>query len=107
MDLETIKTFEHYRQSWKTYLTQIKAMILKYCSDGKVYVFGSTIKGDTHPTSDIDVLLVSEEFKNIKRRIEIHAKLKLEFLDAPFEFHLIHPEKFPFYKKMAKDMVEV
>lgn len=107
MDLETIKRFEHYRQSWKIYLTQIKTMILNYCSDGKVYVFGSTIKGGTHPTSDIDVLIVSKEFKNIKRRIEIHAKLKLEFLDAPFEFHLIHPEKFPFYKKMAKEMVEI
>jgi predicted nucleotidyltransferase len=107
MDLETIKRFEHYRQSWKIYLAQIKTTILSYCSDGKVYVFGSTIKGGTHPTSDIDVLIVSKEFKNIKRRIEIHAKLKLEFLDAPFEFHLIYPEKFPFYKKMAKEMVEV
>jgi predicted nucleotidyltransferase len=82
-------------------------MVLKHCPDGKIYVFGSTIKGGTHPTSDIDVLLVSNEFKNIRRRIEIHSMLKLEFLDAPFEFHLIFPEKFPFYKKMAKEMVEV
>jgi predicted nucleotidyltransferase len=107
MDLETIKRFEHYRQSWKIYLTQIKTMISNDCSDARVYVFGSTIKGGTHPTSDIDVLIVSKEFKNIKRRIEIHAKLKLEFLDIPLEFHLIRPEKFPFYKKMAKEMVEV
>jgi predicted nucleotidyltransferase len=107
MDLETLKRFEHYRQSWKSYLAEIKATILKYCPDGKLYVFGSIIKGGTHPTSDIDVLIVSKEFKNIKRRIEIHSKLKLAFLDAPFEFHLIYPEKFPFYKKMAKEMVEV
>lgn len=107
MDLENLKRFEHYRQSWKAYMAEIKVMILKHCPDAKLYVFGSTIRGETHPTSDIDVLIVSNEFNSIKTRIEIHSKLKLQFLDAPFEFHLIYPEKFPFYKKMAKEMVEV
>ena len=107
MDLETLKRFEYYRQGWKSYMAQIKVTILKHCPDANLYVFGSIIKGGTHPTSDIDVLIVSNEFKNIRRRIEIHSKLKLQFLDAPFEFHLIYPEKLPFYKKMAKEMVEV
>jgi|SRR5581483_3692884 predicted nucleotidyltransferase len=107
MDMETLKRYEHYRTNWKTYLSQIKAQILSLCPNAEVYVFGSVIKGNTHPTSDIDVLLVSDEFKNIRRRIEIHSDLRLLFPDAPFEFHLIHPEKFPFFRKMAKEMVEV
>lgn len=107
MDIEILKRYENYRKGWKSYLDNIKSTILTHCPDGKVYAFGSVIKGSTHPTSDIDVLIVSKEFLNIKKRIEIHSELKLQFLDAPFEFHLIHPEKFPFYKKMAKEMVEV
>ncbi|MER3447133.1 MAG: hypothetical protein C4291_09940 [Candidatus Dadabacteria bacterium] len=43
----------------------------------------------------------------LKRRIEIHSNLRLSFPDALFEFHLIHTEKFPFYRKMANEMVEV
>ena len=107
MDTETIKKYEHYRENWKFYLTEIKSLILNLCPDAEVYIFCSVIKGNTHPTSDIDVLMVSAEFKNIRKRIETHAKLKLHFMDAPFEFHLIYPDKFPFYQKMAKEMVKV
>jgi predicted nucleotidyltransferase len=107
MDMETLKKYEHYRENWKKYLIEIKSVVLSFCPNAEVYVFGSVIKGNTHPTSDIDVLLVADEFKNIRRRIEIHSNLRLLFPDAPFEFHLIHTEKFPFYRKMAKEMVEV
>ncbi|MGH7800369.1 MAG: nucleotidyltransferase domain-containing protein [Thermodesulfobacteriota bacterium] len=107
MDIETLTNYERYRTNWKKYVSQIKSEVIKLCSDTEVYIFGSVVKGNTHPTSDIDVLLVSVEFKNIKKRIETHSKLKLLFLDAPFEFHLIYPEKFPFYKKMAKEMVKI
>jgi predicted nucleotidyltransferase len=55
--------------------------------------------------SDIDMLIVSSEFKNIRKRIEIHSRLKLLFLDIPFEFHLITPEKFPLYKKMVNETI--
>ena len=105
--METLKIYEHYRANWKKYLTDIKSVVLDPCPDAELYIFGSVVKGNTHPTSDIDVLIVSSEFKDIKKRIEVHSKLKLSFLDAPFEFHLIHPDKFPFYQKMAKEMVKV
>jgi predicted nucleotidyltransferase len=107
MVIETLERYEHYRTNWEKYLTEIKSMLLNLCPDAEIYVFGSIVKGNTHPTSDIDVLAVSTEFKNIRKRIDTHSKLKLLFPDAPFEFHLIYPEKFPFYQKMAKEMIRV
>jgi len=103
MNLETIKVFEVYRTNWKKYSKEIKAEL----NDTEVYVFGSVIKGNTHPASDIDILLVSESFIDIKTRIKTHANLKLKYLDAPFEFHLIEPDKFPLYKKMIKELVKI
>ena len=102
MNIKTVKEYEYYRKNWRDYSNRLKSEVLKVLPDAEVYVFGSVVRGNTHPTSDIDVLIVSREFKNIKKRIETHAQLRLLFLDIPFEFHLITPEKFPFYKKMAK-----
>ncbi|MGH7909330.1 MAG: nucleotidyltransferase domain-containing protein, partial [Thermodesulfobacteriota bacterium] len=54
MDIETLTNYERYRTNWKKYVSQIKSEVIKLCSDTEVYIFGSVVKGNTHPTSDID-----------------------------------------------------
>ncbi|MGQ0793949.1 MAG: nucleotidyltransferase domain-containing protein [Deltaproteobacteria bacterium] len=79
MSPETIKIYESYRANWQKCAPELKTLIRRECPDAEVYVFGSVIKGGAHPTSDIDVLIVSEGFRNIRKKVNSHTGLKLAF----------------------------
>ncbi len=109
MDPEIIQIYENYRKNWKKIAKEIKAYLEseRKLKDLKIFVFGSTVTGKTHPLSDIDILIVSNAFEDIETRINIHTELKMKFGSVALEFHLIPYDKLDFYKKMAKEMVEI
>ncbi len=107
MDVETVKRFKKIRKEWKDKVKEIKSFCLHKLPDARVFVFGSVLTGSTHPLSDIDVLIVSEVFKNVKSRINFHVDLKERFGDDVFEFHLITPDKLPYFLKLARPIKEV
>ncbi len=44
--------------------------------DAKIYLFGSRARGDNFITSDFDILIVSDKFKNIKFNLRLREIYK-------------------------------
>jgi predicted nucleotidyltransferase len=105
---EKKKYFENYLEWGK----RIKAISQKFLDRRvRVLIFGSVVKGEWTPNSDIDVLIISPKLsknwiKNRKIRTEIK---KLIDPTSPFQIHLAHPDEFKsWWKKFVKkDYIEI
>lgn len=98
------KKEKKYFKNPKKYAYLIKKEAEKMLKNVKVYLFGSVVKGNYTPNSDIDLLIVCDEF-DPERKGEIKAKLLSTFdFFAPFEIHLVTKQTFKnWYKKFIKD----
>jgi predicted nucleotidyltransferase len=108
--IERQKVRERYIKNVKKYLQIIKKRAKKVLGkDTKVYLFGSFLKGDFGPNSDIDVLIVSPKAPieaSKKSEILVYLKRGFSFYN-PFEIHLATPEIFEnWYKKFVKEDIK-
>ena len=103
--MERIKIFENYLE----YARKIKKLLEKHLSSFELFIFGSVVRGNfSVGLSDIDVAIVSEEFKDRNKKLEIYDILFSEFFSSPFEFHLLTKEQWNFYKRFIKeDLVKI
>jgi len=103
--VERIRVFENYLD----YAKKIKKLLEKNLSSFELFVFGSVVKGNfSVGLSDIDIAVVSDEFKDRNKKLEIYDLLFSEFFSYPFEFHLLTKDKWNFYKRFVKeDLVKI
>ncbi len=68
-------------------------------------VFGSVVKGNWSPGSDIDILVISENIpENNLEQVKIKLELTADFEDHPFEIHLATPKLYNnWYKNFIKE----
>lgn len=93
-----------YFLNFKKYAKEIKNILKNYLSEFEVYVFGSVIRGDYSPgLSDIDIAIVSDEFKDRRKKLEVYDILFERFFDTPFEFHLLTKDRWKFYLRFIKN----
>jgi predicted nucleotidyltransferase len=79
------------------YLERLKEIVLRVDPKAEVYLFGSVAEGKHNYSSDVDILVVTEEDK---LRI-LEAIAKEEFAKI-FEIHVRKPGETAWYKKMTK-----
>lgn len=58
----------------KDIVKQFKQVVRRHYSVAKVIVFGSYVKGKSSPSSDIDIAVISDDFKH-RNRIAVTKKL--------------------------------
>jgi len=93
-----------YFLNFKKYAIEIKNILKNYLSEFEVYVFGSVVRGDYSPgLSDIDIAVVSDEFKNRQKKLEVYDILFEKFFHTPFEFHLLTKDRWKFYLRFIKN----
>jgi len=98
--MERIRVFENYLD----YAKKIKELLEKRLSSFELFVFGSVVRGNfSVGLSDIDIAIVSEEFKNRNKKLEIYDLLFSKFFSYPFEFHLLTKEQWNFYKRFIRE----
>jgi predicted nucleotidyltransferase len=110
--IERQKRKERYFKNWRFYLKRIKREAKKILGKKtKVFLFGSFVKGNFRPESDIDVLIVSENLpENFNEIAKIMTKIKSKVgIFSPFQLHFAKPEEFEsWYKKFIKrDFLEI
>jgi len=106
ISLKLQKEKRKYFENYKIYCQKIKEIAESILGEVKVLVFGSIIKNEYQPTSDIDVLIVSGDLPyNFDERAKIRTKIKSEIDPfSPFQIHLSTPEEFDnWYKNFLKD----
>lgn len=83
---------------------EIVKIIRRYYPDGKILLFGSRAKGDHLVTSDIDLIIVSNMFKDkmfVERPAYILKILYREGVREPLDIICYTPEEF---KKKSKEI---
>lgn len=99
-----------YFQDYLYYGKKIKKEAEKILPHTRVLLFGSAIKGQLAPDSDLDILIISSQVpQNIFERSKLKIEIEEEFPHNPFELHLLTPKDYQnWYKKfIGKDFVEV
>lgn len=108
---KTLKRFYRARHErylellrWREHLGELVAAVEEVLPEADVYVFGSLIRSEPTAGSDIDVLIVSDDFPALNRHeiaVEIEERLSYPLL---FEMHLIPPQKLPWYSRHAEEL---
>lgn len=87
---------------------QIKRVLSSQIDDVRVFLFGSVLRGESRPGSDIDILVYSPQLPDRQsERVALTASLNdLLGLVHPFELHFANDREFAWYRHFA-DMKEV
>ncbi|WP_290900435.1 nucleotidyltransferase domain-containing protein [Ferroglobus sp.] len=105
---DVYKRRKKYFEELEKYLEEIKKFVDYICPDAKVYVFGSVVEGDySVGLSDIDVAVVSNDFEDRNKKLEVFGKLTKKFFESPFEFHVLTEEQWENLRRFAKRYREV
>ncbi|MBI4801474.1 MAG: nucleotidyltransferase domain-containing protein [Elusimicrobia bacterium] len=99
-----------YFKNYAFYAKEIKKTAGKFFTDAKVVIFGSVVRQDYKPDSDIDILIISSEIpEDLFEQAKVKVKIRALFPDAPLELHLITPPQYKnWYKRFVKrDYIEV
>jgi len=105
---EVYERRKKYFEGLNDYLERIKEIVVREVADAEIYLYGSVVEGNfSIGLSDIDVAVVSDEFRNRERKLEIFGKLTREFFDSPFEFHVLTREQWNFYKNFIKNFRKI
>ncbi len=98
-----------YRERPEELAKSVKKAAERVLGRVRVYLFGSVVEGEATPSSDVDVMVVSEAVpSSVGERSKVIAKILEEVgLDAPVEVHLLRPEEERWYLRFVKKRVEV
>ena len=87
-----------FEKNKKRYFKKISEIAEKH--GGKAYIFGSYVKGESLPGSDIDILVIIPKEAN---RIKVLNELRMEIPNTKFEFHVLHEEEGKYFlRKLDK-----
>ena len=107
--IEKRKREDKYFKNHLRWAEEIKKEAQRNLKKVKVYLFGSAVKGKLGPGSDIDILIISEELRNPRKRSWVREKI-LEKIGrpSPFELHLITPLEYRnWYQKFIDKKREI
>ena len=109
--IESKKIKEKYLKNLDFYLKEIKKFFQKKLGKKtKILIFGSFVRGNFGPRSDIDVLVIlpKEISWQKRRKLIFEIRKKIGFL-SPFEFHLASKKEFEDWWKnfIKKDYKEI
>ncbi|MEM5830252.1 MAG: nucleotidyltransferase domain-containing protein [Candidatus Aenigmatarchaeota archaeon] len=108
--IETYKHKKYYFENYMKIAKKIKKFLRnKIDKNARVIVFGSVVKGNYIPLSDLDILIITNKIKR-DEYAKVFTKIKkhLKDLFAPIEFHIVNEETFNNrYKKFLDKYVEV
>lgn len=115
MDLqrEVVREEMKYFQRLAEYASRIARIAERLLADPnvRVFLFGSAAEGRAIPgASDIDILVVSERAPEGARELaELRVRILSELGDlaAPFEIHIVSPDRFEWYRRRAGKMIAV
>jgi predicted nucleotidyltransferase len=101
--LEEKKENEKYFKESEKYVKKIKRKAKEILKGARVFLFDSIVRGDFLLSSDIDVLVVSDNFKESERGKIISQLLNEVGFFSPFQIHLVKTKDFKnWYKKFIK-----
>ena len=99
------RCFENYLR----YAEKVKALVRRKDPNARIMVFGSVVRGDVRPDSDIDLLIITEIAENLEERIGLRMEImKILGEGSPFETHIITAEEYEsWYRRFIDRFLEL
>ncbi|HDD40077.1 MAG TPA: nucleotidyltransferase domain-containing protein [Nitrososphaeria archaeon] len=91
------------------YVEKVKEVVRRRDPNARIIVFGSVVRGDVRPDSDIDLLIITDLAEKLDERI----KLRMEIMrilgeGSPFEIHIITAEEYEnWYRRFIDQTLEL
>ena len=87
-------------------IQKITEIIINEYKPDKVILFGSRARGDDRPDSDIDILIVSDEEKNLPRyKRGLQVRVKLSGIQIPKDILFYTHEDFSKWQNVRQSFV--
>lgn len=82
---------------------EIKGLVTKHVR-ARIFIFGSVVRGDySVGLSDIDVAIVSDEFKDREKKLKLYDLLFSKYFDSPLQFHFLTEKQWKFFLNFIRD----
>jgi len=109
LELERIKAWRKYYKNLEYYLKEMLNTARKYDEKARVILFGSYVRGDMKPDSDIDILIVTDIAGNVRDRLKLRLEIASKIgRDTPYEIHIVTPNEYRnWYKRFIDEYREV
>ncbi|MEM1646551.1 MAG: nucleotidyltransferase domain-containing protein [Ignisphaera sp.] len=99
---------DNYTKNLDFYLNKIKEIVRKTDPNARVILFGSYVRGNFRPDSDIDILVIMNVKSEFDRLRVYHEINKAIGSPNPFEIHVINQEEYTsWYSKFLDVYKEV
>ncbi len=95
----------NYLHRYKDIARIVKARALEHFSYARVLVFGSVIKGEVTPNSDIDILIIIDK-RDYAKEAGFRADIIKSMFDVPLEIHFASREQFKDWYERFIDVYE-
>jgi len=107
--IEDAEERRKYFRDFIKYAEKVKEIVKQRDPDARIMLFGSAVKGELRPDSDVDLLIVT----NIAEKLDERIKLRMEIVKilgegSPFEIHIITDEEYEnWYRKFIDRFLEL
>ncbi|MBS7607434.1 MAG: nucleotidyltransferase domain-containing protein [Candidatus Bathyarchaeia archaeon] len=109
IEIEHARVRKSYLENITEYLRKIKDVCRAFDPKCRLIVFGSYVRGDMKPDSDIDVLLITDQAPDAPYRGRLRAAIARNIgLVTPFEIHIVSSEEYErWYRKFIDAQQEI
>ncbi len=107
--IEDAEEWKRFFEDFLRYAEKVKEVVRRRDPNARIIVFGSVVRGDVRPDSDIDLLIITDLAEKLDERI----KLRMEIMrilgeGSPFEIHIITAEEYEnWYRRFIDQTLEL
>jgi len=93
--IEDAEERRRYLRDILKYAEKVKEIVKQRDPDARMMLFGSAVKEELRPDSDVDLLIIMDIAEKLDERIKLRMELvKILGEGSPFEIHIITDEEY-------------
>ena len=107
--IENAEKRKEYFANFVKYAEKVKEAVKRLDPEARVIIFGSIVRGNVRPDSDIDLLIITKIAENLDERIKLRIRI-MEILgeESPFEPHIVSVEEYEnWYRRFMDQFIEL
>ena len=107
--IEDAEERRKYFRDFIKYAEKAKEIVKQRDPDARMMLFGSAVKGELRPDSDVDLLIITDIAEKLDERIKLRMEMvKILGEGSPFEIHIITDEEYEnWYRKFIDRFLEL
>jgi len=107
--IEDAEERKRFFEDFLRYAEKVKEVVRRRDPNARIIVFGSVVRGDVRPDSDIDLLIITDLAEKLDERINLRMEImRILGEGSPFEIHIITAEEYEnWYRRFIDQTLEL